>query len=59
MQEVLNNGTYFNDESQFLFKCPLLHSQDSSNGNVHLAVRIEQEVVPPLILKKMEIHPNL
>jgi len=39
--------------------CPLLHSQNSSNKNVHLAMKIEQEVITSLILKKMEIHPNL
>jgi hypothetical protein len=40
-------------------KCPLLHSQNNSNKNVHLAMKIEQEVITSLILKKMEIHPNL
>ncbi len=59
MQEVLNNGTYFNDESQFLFKMSTIAYSKYSNKNVHLAMRIEQEVVPSLILKKMEIHPNL
>jgi hypothetical protein len=40
-------------------KGPLLHNQNSYNLNVHLVVRIEQEVITSLILKKMKIHPNL
>jgi hypothetical protein len=40
-------------------KGPLLHNQNSSNRNAHLVVRIEQEVITSLILKKMKIHPNL
>ncbi len=54
------NTTYSNGESQFFSKCSLVENQNfHSNRNMHLVMKIEHEVVTPLILKNIEIHLNL
>jgi hypothetical protein len=52
--------TYSNGEFQFFSKCSLVQRQNfHSNKNMHLAMKIEHEVVTPLISKDVEIHLSL